>query len=145
MHAASVHPEPGSNSRMFVYYMPSGTLYRNPSFILASFTFVWVYITLLDENVFRTLLCFVLLFLLFNFQWPRRPLSRTAWILYLIFPKLSIYKIDKIYFLITPADVTIHNFSKEAFTGLPFLRLVGHQGLEPRTDRLWAGSSNQLS
>ena len=23
--------------------------------------------------------------------------------------------------------------------------LVGHQGLEPRTDRLWAGSSNQLS
>ena len=23
--------------------------------------------------------------------------------------------------------------------------LVGHQGLEPRTDRLWAGSSDQLS
>ena len=25
------------------------------------------------------------------------------------------------------------------------LDLVGHQGLEPRTDRLWAGSSDQLS
>ena len=26
-----------------------------------------------------------------------------------------------------------------------FLYLVDQQGLEPRTDRLWAGSSNQLS
>ena len=29
--------------------------------------------------------------------------------------------------------------------GSPLTCLVGHQGLEPRTDRLWAGSSNQLS
>ena len=27
----------------------------------------------------------------------------------------------------------------------PYIKLVGHQGLEPRTDRLWAGCSNQLS
>ena len=27
----------------------------------------------------------------------------------------------------------------------PIFHLVGHQGLEPRTNRLWAGCSNQLS
>ena len=42
MHAASVHPEPGSNSRMFVLNVPIGTFNLDPSYDLALLLFVRV-------------------------------------------------------------------------------------------------------
>ena len=49
MHAASVHPEPGSNSRMFILYPAlAGYNLLSELFILASFTFR-VYILVIDE------------------------------------------------------------------------------------------------
>ena len=98
-HAASVHPEPGSNSLMFVCQ----ALSRLPSCIRAIFllfTCFWVSFILqknfgVSIHLILSIKCCCLL--LFNFQWalpPRRlsfdPLSLTACILYHIAPPLSI-------------------------------------------------------
>ena len=83
MHAASVHPEPGSNSRMFVYYVCLHTKYLRirVSLILAfSFTlFRVVFFKTFDE--IRTCFSLCTSLLLFNFQWPS-ALFTAAWLLY---------------------------------------------------------------
>ena len=71
MHAASVHPEPGSNSRKYCIKSPCGVSILSSSFC-SSFTFVWVVFSFRIDRDFSShffcLLCTYLL--LFNFQWP---------------------------------------------------------------------------
>ena len=65
MHAASVHPEPGSNSRMFCIL--NATLLGNIYYLLYSSFFILAFLLLLsiynsiDEISFSHLQCFVLL------------------------------------------------------------------------------------
>ena len=84
MHAASVHPEPGSNSRKnSIISNPSGSAITFSSyFILASLTLLRIYNSLTrSAHTHFFMLCTSLL--LFNFQWPLLPpFRRTAWLLY---------------------------------------------------------------
>ena len=68
MHAASVNPEPGSNSLKNCI----SSVFRLKPFLelICSFTFVWVVFSRIARFVFAQYLCFVLHLLLFNFQWP---------------------------------------------------------------------------
>ena len=69
MHAASVHPEPGSNSRIIVFNRPSmdrSNLYS--SFLLLAFLFLKFTLVefctlqrIFRDSYFRTYICFVLL------------------------------------------------------------------------------------
>ena len=80
MHAASVHPEPGSNSRKIFYYIrPRSVTIIFELFILASFTLLSIYNSF-DEICTCFLLCTYLL--LFNFQWPFAAFFATALLVY---------------------------------------------------------------
>ena len=71
MHAASVHPEPGSNSRKnYFTSSPLGLVITfRVTLILNSFTLLSIYNSLDEISSFaHTMLCTSLL--LFNFQWP---------------------------------------------------------------------------
>ena len=78
-HAASVHPEPGSNSQNFVSNVPLGTLNLFQSFKLVCFcSFTLIKGIVRDRfshfsvsSILDSCLCFVLSLLLFNFQGPR--------------------------------------------------------------------------
>ena len=84
MHAASVNPEPGSNS---LKNCISSTLVLKTFFracLLVYFCLSSILKKLRDSSLHNTCLCFVLHLLLFNFQWPIRlsAFLGTAWILY---------------------------------------------------------------
>ena len=71
MHAASVHPEPGSNSRkIYIISNPQRIGYNLSSSysFLASFTLLSIYNSFDEIHTHFILLCTYLL--LFNFQWP---------------------------------------------------------------------------
>ena len=76
MHAASVHPEPGSNSRKICIKSLSAFQSFRAIYSSLSFTFVWVVFSLRNSRVSLShILCFILYSLLFNFQWPFASLS----------------------------------------------------------------------
>ena len=89
MHAASVHPEPGSNSLMFCIYsprIPPRLIHQSDLFLLFYLFRVSFFFKRISESLH--FLCFVLLF---NFQWAaRRPLFGTACLLYHFSTTLSI-------------------------------------------------------
>ena len=62
MHAASVHPEPGSNSRKYCIKSPCGVSILSSSFC-SSFTFVWVVFSFRIDRDFSShfFVCFVLI------------------------------------------------------------------------------------
>ena len=90
MHAASVHPEPGSNSRKnfistaFRHLTSSRAIYLSFTFCLSSI------LNKLWRDQYLHLQCFVLLSCCSIFNDRRYPLSRTAWLLYHIVSPLSI-------------------------------------------------------
>ena len=70
MHAASVHPEPGSNSRNNFIISDLSVIIFFRAIYLSFFYFVWVYINSFDEICISHLLMLCTSLLLFNFQWP---------------------------------------------------------------------------
>ena len=87
MHAASVHPEPGSNSRINCIKITLSSVPIFRAFFLASFTFVWVVFSFRISNEISFALYFFALYffnlLLFNFQWPMCCISKyTALLVY---------------------------------------------------------------
>ena len=90
MHAASVHPEPGSNSRKnfistaFRHLTSSRAIYLSFTFCLSSI------LNKLWRDQYLHLQCFVLLSCCSIFNDRRHPLLRTAWLLYHIVSPLSI-------------------------------------------------------
>ena len=176
MHAASVHPEPGSNSRKnSIISDPSISYNLFELFILASFTSLSIYNSLTrSAHTHFFMLCTSLL--LFNFQWPFAsrscgqldyyitsffPCQYLFWNFLTFFQK-SFLRVQNVISFFLPfwgklnhfitflmlCQVFFEFFHKKTKNSrslsLPRI-LVGHQGLEPRTDRLWAGCSNQLS
>ena len=115
----------------------------NSSFILASFTFVWVYITLWRECISHfALLCTSLSVV----QFSMTVLPALADSLTIISPFANSVNIqNKQRFATLTEFVCEFCQTHQGVNGCLIKRLVGQQGLEPRTDRLWAGSSNQLS
>ena len=76
MHAASVHPEPGSNSLKILYQHPKVLIpFSEFLWLFNTFTFAWfVFLLEFSRSLTRYIFCIVLcvssLVLLFNFQWP---------------------------------------------------------------------------
>ena len=81
MHAASVHPEPGSNSRK-IYIISQLSLSYNLSsyFILASFTLLSIYNSI--DEICTCFFCFVLISCCSIFNDRLLPFSATALLVY---------------------------------------------------------------
>ena len=91
MHAASVHPEPGSNSRYLLYYLAHGFPFRLITSSLSSLalSFLPIFLELCSllkvlRDPFAHILPYmlVLLLLLFSFQGSTLPPHRAARLLY---------------------------------------------------------------
>ena len=102
MHAASVHPEPGSNSLMFCIYIFVSEAYisfpseRSVALYLLEFLFIlkkknFGVSSLCVHISFRDMSCLVVQFSMSRCLSPfGLPLSRTAHLVYHFFPSLSI-------------------------------------------------------
>ena len=80
MHAASVHPEPGSNSRMFILYLACASYNLLSELFYLSFFYFLEYILLIDEICIFALayaLYFSLRCSIFNDRLPSLPDSLT--------------------------------------------------------------------
>ena len=131
MHAASVNPEPGSNS--LKNYIFSSSRYSIPFselFILASFFTFWVSQCVLTRFAQS---CAFSNFVLFNFQWSSAD-SESAWLLYNKASQLSIVFL-KFFRIFSFFNKKIHYFHQKPL--LFYAHLIIHTHIIYYKRKIW--------